>query len=480
MLNNLISEQIKDSKKGHTETDTKPNEDKTRCEEEAIIKDADFIMGESYSEHTETVPKANKDTKTSFEEEELIRNADFMMAESFSEPGNKEDSTTEKREGRNTDTNIRIESVTSELLLGDEDLLADAFDEDFSDEDDENYSHDSVPDQATTEKPSENIASQAVNETNIIIASISSEQLAEDSGSVIGIGEDLSDNEEDNIQNDEPANLDPYAKVKCTKCDMMVPRKALELHKKVRHNIKKSQMSCRFCSKILHRGNFRRHMRISHPLEDKEMEEKINEKEKCTDCDKMIVKKALPIHMKEHKETKSVSNCSICNKTIYRGGMRHHMRTVHVMEDLEGSIENITDEDNLFLKCKHCLKLVRRTAYPKHLIESHTSVRISPCPLCRHSFSNKKNMFQHLEVVHQGKDFHYLDREKQPRFKKEDCKFKCPDCEEKFISGVSLNFHIQKNHGVRNYECERCHKRVTTKNNLERHLERCSLKIIIS
>ena len=159
------------------------------------------------------------------------------------------------------------------------------------------------------------------------------------------------------------------------------------------------------------------------------------------------------------------------------------MRTAHVMGDLEENpVDNVspTDVDNLFLNCKHCLKLVRRTAYPKHLIEAHTSVRITGCPLCKYGFSNKKNMLHHQEIIHKGKDLHYLDNDRKPKFSTEDCKFKCTDCEEKLISQVSLNFHISKNHGIRDHQCDRCQRKLTSKHNLSRHLEHCTRKIILS
>ena len=450
MLINLISEQIKDPEKVHSEADTNAND-----EEEQLIKE---------------------------ELEELIRDSDFM-ADMVTDPSNvnkdkdiSESSASKEHQPENSvnqkGTNIIIESISSKQLPKDR-----AINEDFFDEDGEDHVQDGKPN---------NPAVKPVTGTNIIIGSITSEQLAEDS--IAENEDDLSDDDENDTQDEEPGNIvgvDPFAKVKCTKCDLMVPRKAMELHKKVKHNIKKSQMCCQYCNKTLHRGNFRRHMRVSHPVEDKKLEQerKINEKEKCKECDMMINRKVMGIHMKEHRDTKSVSSCQICNKTIYRGGMRHHMRTAHVMEDLEESpVENVssTDADNLFLKCKHCLKLVRRTGYPKHLIESHTSVRISNCPLCSHGFSNKKNMLHHIEVIHKGKDLHYLDKDKKPKFTKEDCKFKCPDCEEKHISEVSLNFHITKNHGIRDYECERCQRKLTSKHNLNRHLEHCSRKIILS
>ena len=455
--------------------------------------DMDLIYAVSFLSHDQKsmlinlisaqIMESNRETKANKEDK---NDYSFMEADKFSnqvheKTGSKNFAPSEYFEGqKDSDTSTIKVTISSGQIIKD---IASELEEELLNEHEEDYVQDVELEIPAPKEVSKNTNEDVV-EQSILIGAISSEQLSEDS---VAIDEELSDeddddqdNHDDNQYNETKEEGDPFAKVKCPKCDQMVPRKALELHKKVKHNIKKSQMCCRFCNRTIHRGNFRRHMRVSHPVEDKAMREsEINEKEKCSECNMMLSKKAMTFHMKEHKDMRSTSNCSICNKIIVRGGMRHHMRTAHVMKDLENDVSS-TFSDNLFLKCKHCLKLVRRTAYPKHLIEQHTSVRISRCPLCYHDFSTKKNMFHHLEVIHKDKDLHYLDQDKQPKFSKEDCKVKCDDCEEKFITDVSLSFHITRNHGERNYECERCQRKLTSKHNLNRHLEHCSKKIILS
>ena len=64
------------------------------------------------------------------------------------------------------------------------------------------------------------------------------------------------------------------------------------------------------------------------------------------------------------------------------------------------------------------------------------------CQICKHNFSNKRNLKVHMENVHEG-----LKR------------FKCEKCSQKFTERKALTLHIKGIHEkIKEFNCDRCDK----------------------
>ena len=86
-----------------------------------------------------------------------------------------------------------------------------------------------------------------------------------------------------------------------------------------------------------------------------------------------------------------------------------------------------------------------------------------PCKVCGESFSQYKELYQHVSQGHPGVSSHP---------KRPEPKFQCEYCPKKFVSRIGLKDHINGKHKGIRFNCRICDTSMSTKRDLRRHLRK--------
>ena len=125
-------------------------------------------------------------------------------------------------------------------------------------------------------------------------------------------------------------------------------------------------------------------------------------------------------------------------------------------------------------KCKICSKMVKVKGYKAHITQQHSGKTFF-CHLCHYISNRKVNFVAHI-AVHK-KDMNWLDDDFQPKFSKEECKFKCKSCSKAFITKDCAQMHEKRKHGKGNFQCGKCERKFSDQNILKSHIKRCEVKM---
>ena len=181
-------------------------------------------------------------------------------------------------------------------------------------------------------------------------------------------------------------------------------------------------------------------------------EKKIYQSHQCTICNRKFVGKNARRNMNDHvavvHEGKKPFQCEICNSCFSRDrNLRAHISFVH--------------EGNTPFQCTECNEgFGYKHLFDRHIKLKHDKIPYTPyqCTICKKEFSGvngKRNMNQHVAVVHEGK---------KP--------FECELCNACFSKKVGLETHISMVHdGNKSFECNLCQFATATENNLKAHVK---------
>ena len=307
------------------------------------------------------------------------------------------------------------------------------------------------------------------------------DSIVQSEGSLVPVEEEL----QMTINDADDNNDDPFEKVKCKDkdCEMLVPKKAMNIHIRVKHinqekkkvkTIKKNVklVACNFCEKSMRRSSLPKHMRMTHKI-GKEHQQKLginvnvstrSDEENRRSDQSLII------------DTKNIKQEAFDSSITERG--KNSNKTIDEIQ-ADKTSKTSKDDETLFRKCKLCFKNLKKSNYTRHLRETHSGKLTRKCPLCSYGFSREAHFYLHLDNVHKDKDLHFLDEKKNPKFSYEDCKVPCRGCNEKFISEVSMKYHSIKIHGHGTHQCGKCKKRFSSKHNSEKHIRLCSKKVFL-
>ena len=240
-------------------------------------------------------------------------------------------------------------------------------------------------------------------------------------------------------------------------------------------NVKDSfQLSCPSLNcnyKTMEKTDLDDHIKVIHPIKrshqgkEKEAfefeevhimsvheERKTYQSHQCTICKREFVGKNAKRNMNDHvavvHEGKKPFQCEICNSCFSRErNLRAHISFVH--------------EGNTPFQCTECNEgFGYKHLFDRHIKLKHDKIPYKPyqCPICKKQFSGvngKRNMNQHVAVVHEGK---------KP--------FECELCNACFSKKVGLETHISMVHdGNKSFECNLCQFATATENNLKAHIK---------
>ena len=182
-------------------------------------------------------------------------------------------------------------------------------------------------------------------------------------------------------------------------------------------------------------------------------------------------------------ETKEVTVKQEAKEIIEEVKVKENKHVDEYLELIKNKILNEKDspkriDNNIdtkgFRNCKICSKTIKVSNFERHLREIHSGKMRSTCPLCYCKFARTDRLKLHQKSVHKD-DLHHLDSDRKPKFSGEDCKFQCQNCNKRFISNSSMNFHNQRMHGTGPLECLTCKRRFVEKYKLDRHKLNCKL-----
>ena len=171
-------------------------------------------------------------------------------------------------------------------------------------------------------------------------------------------------------------------------------------HVKAVHNkIKDADLSCSQCEKsFMSRQSLNYHIDVVHTSSSAEV--------KCPVCDaKLGHSVSLERHMKLHKESLELHQCSLCQKQFTRkDNLTVHKKVVHRSVNLETSMTELSRQDKDSFACRVCgVKFSGERAEKElvaHLVNKCRADQRVSCNKCDRDFSSQFNMKQHERSFH--------------------------------------------------------------------------------
>ena len=259
-------------------------------------------------------------------------------------------------------------------------------------------------------------------------------------------------------------------RIKCPQCKIMVPKKDIIIHMKLKHKRKLKSIkqaitvtSCQFCEKTMKKVSISRHMRKVHGVTKKLYQESqavsVNETKELATSTKIIKDEPVEHNVEKYAE-ETVDPLAILESNNISNFLNQ--------ENGRGKSLDLECNADGYKKCKICSKTIKKTYYSSHLREVHSAGKKHFCSLCYLGFKRRDNMIHHVDNVHKS-DLEWVDEKKQAKFSPEDCKVACKNCGKNFISVDSMNHHNDRKHGNGNFQCSICERKFSALHHLKKH-----------
>ncbi|CAL8068292.1 unnamed protein product [Orchesella dallaii] len=192
------------------------------------------------------------------------------------------------------------------------------------------------------------------------------------------------------------------------------------------------------------------------------------EPKECPTCSKQFrTPNLLRIHLNAAHKLGNLHRCPICNRPYYgKKAPRRHIWTHYSAQEKEEAVAKGEKVPSCWEKgfmCDQCPSaFTTNSELLKHQKQIHEEVvERQACEKCG---SLVKNLAGHMRQSHP---------------KKEDFRFVCLECEEKFINSARLRQHKLSKHGEgKKVKCERCEELFKTRRELTVHVNSKHLKIM--
>ena len=214
-----------------------------------------------------------------------------------------------------------------------------------------------------------------------------------------------------------------------------------------------------------------------------------NKKEMCTICGKDF--KFLSHHMRiDHSELANKVVCEICGRTVKASALAKHIRYLHeanlctictkFLPSKSQLMNHYSKEHQVFclnkeqFVCDQCnQKFQSSQDLHDHLTKDHEMLSDQKCTKCEYSFPNKVLLAIHLMNIHDFKQSDAAMIFGTLKIVEDDTtkNFVCEFCNKRFTSKRSLNGHFKQYHGDKSlhYKCDQCDFSSFEKNKLKRH-----------
>lgn len=185
-----------------------------------------------------------------------------------------------------------------------------------------------------------------------------------------------------------------------------------------------------------------------------------------TNCKRMLASRALLTkHLRwDHRQME----CDVCKKSIVAKRFKTHMKLVHLNQELS--------------VCDLCGQICKTlVAYKRHVKTQHSNAAPVQCDLCKAFVKNKTVLDSHMRTVHSDSGpitchlcGHISPNKKAASShqifhkKKEEMRFVCSICGQRFVSKAQLISHGQVHMTIREkLKCSECDKEFTSKSGLK-------------
>lgn len=275
-------------------------------------------------------------------------------------------------------------------------------------------------------------------------------------------------------------NMRPFS---CHLCNKTYVSKSV-LKKHLKKHLGLYKHSCEVCGKLFfERSALKKHMRThttNFPLNKLKSEEPLQ----CYSCLTYFhFKYKLITHqMLEHGLCQENEKCYQCPLCDIKFNISSEPQTVEIKQEKRTEDDGQSQLDNSAENKQnaHNTNNLLEPEYPTHLndhksifaklkitpnnlnmilsehIKSHEYVENHMCELCYKVFESRENLMRHLKI--------HDDKERK--------RFKCEQCDKRFMTNVDLGKHSNAVHErLRLHECDICGRNFSQRNNLKRHLE---------
>ncbi|XP_044740458.1 zinc finger protein 260-like [Chrysoperla carnea] len=188
----------------------------------------------------------------------------------------------------------------------------------------------------------------------------------------------------------------------------------------------------------------------------------VRKKVECSECHKKV--NDLELHMKKHLNIPF--KCEICGAEMLRTNYARHLKA---------------HKNERPFPCTLCTRHFRDKYTLRLHLRTHSGERPYKCTLCERSFKLQFQLKNHLNKHYAGEIKEPVKAEPVPDLDikcEEEAEFECTDCNEKFTSkrGLSRHKNLAHGSGTKTGLCNLCGKLLASKLSLKQHQQHCQVK----